>query len=228
MKNANRNVKNARPLRPSKTREAILNAAERLFARRNIGSVSVREITSAANVNVSAVNYYFGAKQDLVKAVFLRRLGPLDERRLQLLDAAESEAMNHGQFPTLETVLRAMIQPMVEQGWGGHRRRPFLQLMGRCFSETDSKVELLLRQHAEKARKRFETALLRAEPALSTKTELQWKMHFMVGTLHHSLLVCGRVNQKNMQGSRCFNTEEYMRQLILFLSAGFRALFHSH
>jgi len=228
MKNANRNAKNAKPLRSSKTCEAILNAAERLFARRNIGSVSIREITAAANVNVSAVNYHFGTKQELVKTVFLRRLDPLDQRRLELLDAAENEAMKRGESPSLETVLRALIQPMVEQGWGGHRRRPFLLLMGRSFIETDSEVDILLRQHAEKARKRFETALLRAEPALSTKAELQWKMHFMMGTLHHSLLVCGRVNQKKIRGARCFDTEEYMRQLILFLSAGFRTLFHSH
>ena len=228
MKNANRNAKNAKPLRSSKTCEAILNAAERLFARRNIGSVSIREITAAANVNVSAVNYHFGTKQELVKTVFLRRLDPLDQRRLELLDAAENEAMKRGESPSLETVLRALIQPMVEQGWGGHRRRPFLQLLGRSFIETDPEVELLFRQHAEKARKRFETALLRAEPALSTKSELRWKTHFMMGALHHSLLVWGRFNRKDTRGGRCVDTEEYMRQLILFLSAGFRTLFHSH
>ena len=49
------------------TRNAIKQAAQRLFATRGIDGVSVREIASAANQrNSGSVHYYFGTKEALV------------------------------------------------------------------------------------------------------------------------------------------------------------------
>ncbi|WP_280273928.1 TetR/AcrR family transcriptional regulator [Nocardia wallacei] len=55
------------------TREAILVAAERLFAERGIASVSNRQVSEAAGQgNNAAVGYHFGAKADLVRAIVRR------------------------------------------------------------------------------------------------------------------------------------------------------------
>ena len=43
------------------TRERILKAAEALFAERGFETVSLRDITGAADANVAAVNYHFGS-----------------------------------------------------------------------------------------------------------------------------------------------------------------------
>ena len=43
------------------TKERILEATERLLAEHGFESVSLRDITTAAEVNVAAVNYYFGS-----------------------------------------------------------------------------------------------------------------------------------------------------------------------
>ncbi len=51
-------------------REKILEVAEKLFGEKGFKAVSVREITQKAQVNVSAVNYYFGSKKGLYLAVF--------------------------------------------------------------------------------------------------------------------------------------------------------------
>lgn len=51
-------------------REKILEVAEKLFGERGFKGVSVRDITSEAKVNVSAINYYFGSKKGLYLAVF--------------------------------------------------------------------------------------------------------------------------------------------------------------
>jgi|Deesub1362B_J571_1020462.scaffolds.fasta_scaffold00355_9 AcrR family transcriptional regulator len=56
------------------TRDRILEAAERLFAERGFDAVGIREITTLADCNVSAVNYYFGNKKGLYMAVFKERL----------------------------------------------------------------------------------------------------------------------------------------------------------
>ena len=46
----------------------LLKTSARLFAQKSYGDVSVREIVSAAKMNVSAVNYYFGDKRSLYLA----------------------------------------------------------------------------------------------------------------------------------------------------------------
>ncbi len=45
------------------TRDRILEAAERVFADKGLDGSSVRDITTAANANLAAVNYHFGSKQ---------------------------------------------------------------------------------------------------------------------------------------------------------------------
>jgi AcrR family transcriptional regulator len=64
------------------TRDRILDAAERLFARKGFHGVSVRDITGAADVDVALANYHFGSKQGLLEAVFLRRAADLNAERL--------------------------------------------------------------------------------------------------------------------------------------------------
>ncbi|MEO6723791.1 MAG: CerR family C-terminal domain-containing protein [Blastocatellia bacterium] len=46
-------------------RERLLVAAEKLFAKRGLASVCVRDLVSEAKVNIAAVNYYFGSKENL-------------------------------------------------------------------------------------------------------------------------------------------------------------------
>ena len=87
------------------TKIRILDAAESLFAEHGFAATSLRAITRHANVNLAAVHYHFGSKEGLVEAVFSRRLGPLNQERLELLDAVEARGGE------LEDVLRALIGP---------------------------------------------------------------------------------------------------------------------
>jgi hypothetical protein len=47
------------------TREKILQRAHKLFAEKGYNGVSIREISTAAEVNVAAVNYHFKNKENL-------------------------------------------------------------------------------------------------------------------------------------------------------------------
>src|SRR5580698_4124742 len=70
----------ALPLRERKrvmTRQAILNAAERLFEERGFEHVTVAEIADAANVSVKTLFVYFRLKEDLVFANSERLLNVL-------------------------------------------------------------------------------------------------------------------------------------------------------
>src|SRR3989449_8498487 len=96
---------------PIKTRERLLDTAERLFAEHGFRAVSVRVITSHAGCNVAAVNYYFGGKENLYREMFRRRLVALREQRISSIRQAMTEA---GSGAGLELPLRAFTTPVLQ------------------------------------------------------------------------------------------------------------------
>src|SRR3989440_3450092 len=74
------------------TKTRILDAAERLFVEHGFEATSLRSLTSAAAVNLAAVHYHFGSKEELFQAVLTRRLDPMNQERIDLLGKVEREA----------------------------------------------------------------------------------------------------------------------------------------
>jgi AcrR family transcriptional regulator len=203
------------------TRQRIIEAAEKLFARRGIEGVSIRDITQAAGVNLAAINYHFGTKSALAADVFKHCIDPLNRRRLELLDKVEKTTGSKP--PKLEAVLEAMIRPAVERGFDQEQdSETFLRLTGRCLSEPNAEIEILVRAHFEKLIRRFDAAFLRALPGLEPE-ELFWRIKFMVGALHYSLLTCGK--QKNLPPKmrKTLDAEGLIQRLVTFTAAGLRA-----
>ncbi len=93
----------------TQTKSRILDAAEKLFASRGIEKTSMRRITSEAGVNLAAINYHFGSKENLVKTVLGRFIASLDLQREHLLEEAEKQAGPSG--ITIRDVLRAFLNP---------------------------------------------------------------------------------------------------------------------
>jgi len=86
-------------------RDDLLDAAERLIAARGVHGVSLRQIGAAAGArNNSAAQYHFGDRAGLLRAIFERRMGPLDERRLAIL----ADQPN----PDLPVLVRALVDPL--------------------------------------------------------------------------------------------------------------------
>src|SRR3989304_5377144 len=73
------------------TKDRILGAAEELFAQHGFAGTSLRQVTSQADVNIAAVNYHFGSKENLVNEVFRRRMDEMTGARLSQLERARTE-----------------------------------------------------------------------------------------------------------------------------------------
>ena len=78
-----------------RTRTAILEAAERLYADRGFADVTLRDIVASAGVNLAAVNYHFGSKDELIAELFVSRSLALNSERLSELRAAEAVLNTH-------------------------------------------------------------------------------------------------------------------------------------
>ncbi len=92
------------------TREAIVLAAERLFADQGVDAVSLREIARAAGQgNIAAVQFHFGDKVGLIQAIYLYRLPLTDSRRQTILD----EIVASGNV-TIHALMEALVRPVAE------------------------------------------------------------------------------------------------------------------
>jgi AcrR family transcriptional regulator len=93
------------------TRERLILAAERLFAERGIGGVSLREIgTAAGQRNNSAAQYHFDTKEGLVGAVYEFRMRSVNERRLALVQQIERDSRTEDRRALIE----ALVHPFAE------------------------------------------------------------------------------------------------------------------
>lgn len=112
------------------SRDRILSEAEGLFAQKGYHGVSIREITTAAECNVAAVNYYFGNKENLYLEVFRSRWIP----RAKLLRDQVMDYLSSEQAPSPEIVVRAMAKAFLEGPLQDEERHLHHQLMFRELS----------------------------------------------------------------------------------------------
>lgn len=78
--------------RATATRELILLTAERLFAEHGVYAVSNRQISETAGQgNNAAVNYHFGTKVDVVRAIARKHCDQTEELRLRMLAEVDGD-----------------------------------------------------------------------------------------------------------------------------------------
>ncbi|MDT5349413.1 MAG: hypothetical protein QOH91_2700 [Mycobacterium sp.] len=79
--------------RATSTQEAILTAAERLYAEHGMFAVSNRQVSEAAGQgNNAAVGYHFGTKADLVRAIEQKHRFPVEQLREQMVSELDGSA----------------------------------------------------------------------------------------------------------------------------------------
>ncbi len=198
------------------TRDRILDAAERLLGQNGPDATSLREITSAAGVNLAAVNYHFQSKDALIRAVVDRRVEPMVRRRLQMLDDAETAASG-GPVP-IERLMEAFVIPVLEV----QALAPdFMPLMARMYSEARFLQEII-QKHMHPLGRRYVAAFQKTLPALSA-ADVYWRIHFAVGALMHVMLGPGIIRLSSQSQCDPSDSELLQRQIITFLVAGFLA-----
>ena len=207
---------------PSATKDRILDAAEGLFMEHGFEATSLRSITAAAAVNLAAVNYHFGSKEELFQAVLTRRLDPMNQRRVALLDRAERDALPEPL--SCERIIVALFVPALELARDPERGgKDFLRLLGRAYADPAPFIRRFLSEQYAPMIARFKTAFGRALPHLPAK-ELSWRLHFIMGALSYTLAgtdvlkLIAELNPKETS-----NDEILLRRLAPFLLAGLKA-----
>ncbi len=199
------------------TKDLILDAAEALFSEKGVEGVSLRLLTRVAGVNLASVHYHFGSKEAVVKAVFLRRVRPLNRERLAMLDAVEGRG-----DAQVEDILVALMTPAFRLARDPVRGKHFMRLCARFYSEPAEYLEKAFEAEFAEVIGRFERAFARALPKLS-RDDLRRRMHFSIGVMVHTMLDSDRTKKWTEGACDPSDTEATLAAVVSFVAAGMRA-----
>ena len=109
------------------TREAILTAAETLFAEHGIFAVSNRQVSDAAGQgNNAAVGYHFGTKADLIRAIVRRHNEQVERICQEMVDRTPKPA---GVRDWIDCLVRPLAEHLTQLGSPSTYARFSAQLM---------------------------------------------------------------------------------------------------
>jgi AcrR family transcriptional regulator len=200
------------------TKERILDAAERLFAAHGFAGTSLRAVTKEAGVNLAAIHYHFGTKEDLLRAVLRRIVIPVNRERLKMLEQVEAAAGSDP--PSLEGALEAFIAPDLRLIRDlGERGVIITRFLGRSYTEPTEMVQALSREHYEELGQRFMEAIARALPEVP-RAELYFRFKLVVGVLTYIL---ADTDPAGGYAEEISDVDGTVRRLVAFLAAGLRA-----
>ncbi|MCJ8281247.1 MAG: TetR family transcriptional regulator [Rivularia sp. ALOHA_DT_140] len=198
------------------TKEQIINVAERLFAEIGFAGTSLRFVMREAGVNIAAVHYHFGSKEELFVAVVRRVAQQIVTSQVEEL--AKYEILDHP--PSLENILEAFYGPalriITQMGEAGVVRAQF---MGRCRAEP-LPIQQLSDKEFHESQRRFLDILQRALPD-QTRTELTWKLDLAIAIIVRTANQLGQ-SDKVVTGNTSEEIEVAIARLVKFVAQGMR------
>lgn len=200
------------------TREKILDVAERLFAARGIESVTLRDVTSAAGVNLAAVHYHLGSREELLREILARRMTPLLEERKRLLECAPQTGTRRKR---IEHIVCAFVEPSMEYDCSGddylvHR------LISRLAVYEERNPSDLFQVVLSDTHNRFLDALAQALPELG-RERLGYRFEFMLGLVTHATALRNKLSGCDHEIHGIANTDRLNAELVAAIVAQFCA-----
>ena len=198
------------------TKDRILHAAEELFALQGFATTSLRQVTSRADVNIAAVNYHFGSKENLVNELFRRRMEEMSKQRLAALHQATETAPSQ-----LDAILAAFVEPALAMAQDRHGGGAFIRVIARAYAESNDSLRKFLSDQYGHVLRDFAKAIDGCVPGLG-KEELYRRLDFLSGALTYAMADFGLIKRPN-DVSEATHRQRAAKALIRFASAGFNA-----
>jgi AcrR family transcriptional regulator len=204
------------------TATVIREAAERLFAERGYGAVSLREIARDAEVVPSSLLYHFGDKLGLLKAIYELHTQPINARRLELL----GEARLIGEpSARLRAILRAYLIPAfsssAEGAAGGGAR--FTRMRAVLSAEGDPEARRIIAESFDTTTRAFLDAIAECLPG-AARADIVWRSHFLLGSLYYTLINPERIDRLSDGATSGTDHAEAIRHLVDATHASLSAL----
>ncbi|MEH2513049.1 AcrR family transcriptional regulator [Nitrobacteraceae bacterium AZCC 1564] len=192
------------------TKNAILTAAETLWAERSFGEVTMRDIVAAAGVNLAAVNYHFGSKDELLADLFVSRTTVLNRERFAELKAAEEAG---GGKASVDAILRALVGPPLRWCLSPDRQRSAAaRFLTRASVETVPPIKKIVDREFRHLQ-RFAVALRNALPDRE-EVDIYWGLHFALAMIRQTVTDNERL--RKLSGGLCdtSDTDDIIHRIV--------------
>jgi AcrR family transcriptional regulator len=173
-------------MKQTDTAQRILDTGERLFAQRGFHCTSIRVLSHEAQVNLAAINYHFGSKENLLEAVIERRLVPLNQLQMKKLQTVRETALREERRPKTKDVLLAMIEPTFTFRQSLLENRNFFTLVCRLLSKTEGTSRAIFQKKFKPLFSLLINTLKEALPELPEEV-LIWRLFFSIGALAQAM-----------------------------------------
>jgi len=202
------------------TRDRILDVAEIKFSMHGYESCSLRMISEAHDINLGLIHYYFGGKEGLFAAVFLRRSKTLVDRRKELLEQARARHPD-GPIP-VEEIVRSFIEPTIAMIKQGEGPKAYIRLQGLLRSETSGFARKLRGEAFNDTNNIFIRELQRSCPHLKPASVV-WRFSAMVGAFYGLISQSARVNELSGGIADSEDIDSAYDEVVPFVVGGFDA-----
>ncbi|MEA3466118.1 MAG: TetR/AcrR family transcriptional regulator [Thermodesulfobacteriota bacterium] len=200
------------------TQERILDTAEHLFAEHGIHATTLRTITGAAKVNLAAVNYHFGTKEQLIQAVLLRRLTPLNNERQRQLDTVLQTASAEKRTAHVDEMIRAFIEPTLHFAQQNDANKDFMSFTCTMMMNPNNEFRSLFTSIMEPLIDQLFAALQTALPTVPVAI-LHMRLQFTIGAMIFAMreidIPISGQHKQLVGGSKTI-----INEMVSFISAG--------
>jgi len=202
------------------TRMRILYAAEAEFADHGFDGVSVRQIALHADVPVALINYHFGSKEGLYRAIFEMRAPMIIDQRIAGLRLAEMEPERDRK---VEMIVKAVLVPNLHMR-STEKNSSYARILAREVSDPKSHHRKVVAEFFDPIAYKVIEALQQAMPD-RTIEEINWGYQAMLGVMVYTMADTGRISR--LSGGRCDPEDELTTatHLVALMKA---ALLYSH
>jgi AcrR family transcriptional regulator len=201
------------------TKEKILTAAEKLFAKNGFDGVSMRDVGRAAEVPFALITYHFQTKLGLYQALFRRRQDLLTTQRLERLRAVQ---ITGDRSLDIHQIAAAIVEPLINI-----RDLPggldFTRLVAREISDPLESERGIVEEYLDPVAYAALELLQAVAPEVS-HAQICWAFYFASGALAINNANTGRVERLSSGKCQSSNTSEVTTTLTRYIAAGWNGM----
>ncbi|WP_372674664.1 TetR/AcrR family transcriptional regulator [Aquicoccus sp.] len=199
--------------------DAILDAAELVFASSGYEGAALREIAERAGVAQGLIHYHFNNKARLFERMVARRSGQINAARAERLAQLRSKGALR-----LEEIVEALFRPTIETGLelaedGGG----FARILVSMANSNDPLAQEMTETYYDPIAHDYIAALQESEPGLA-RADAVWAYMFAIGVGMTMMAKTGR--PKRLSNGLCDDgdADAMLARIVPFICGGVRAL----
>ena len=202
------------------TKTRILDAAEKIIVKKGADKASLRSITKEAGVNLAAINYHFGSKNNLVSAITARYIDSAVEDLKTRLDKVLAKARK-GEAPVLEDLIRSYLLAYLEFSMKNPDYKNVFNELFRSYDD-ETAAGQTIKEIVGHVMRDYAEAFKLALPELSEESVLERMAFFRstaIGIMAGECVMDASLDMLGISKER----NDLLEGMICFIAAGFRA-----